>query len=143
VDFAGYKRSVSISYISHGVAYVLFSLMPSYALALVFIGLSRVGMAVTSVLNYSQLLHHIPDRFRGRVFSTLESLRWAVMILSMALAGICSIYYSPRAIGVVAGILGGMTAVVWTWADWSGRIPEPAEELVAVEEAEAPQEPGA
>jgi MFS family permease len=139
--FAGYKRSISISYIIHGVTYVAFSQMRNYGLALAFIGLSRVGMAVSSVLNYSQLLRHTPDRFRGRVFSTMESLRWAVMIGSMALAGICSQYYSPRTIGAVAGILSSFTAVLWAWANWSGRIPEPAGQAIASEEP-VPEEPG-
>jgi len=127
-NFAAYKRSISISYITHGALYVAFSLMRNYGLALGCICLSRVGMAVSSVLNYSQLLRHTPDRFRGRVFSTMESLRWAVMIVSMALAGIGSQYLSPRTIGVIAGILSSFTAVAWAWADGTGRIPEPAEE---------------
>jgi len=139
--FAGYKRAISISYIAHGAAYVAFSQMRNYGLALGCICLSRVGMAVSSVLNYSQLLRHTPDRFRGRVFSTMESLRWAVMIISMAAAGICSQYFSPRAIGATAGILSSLTAVAWAWADGSGRIPEPAEQA-AGEEAEVTAEPG-
>jgi MFS family permease len=141
-SFAGYKRSISISYIIHGITYVAFSQMRNYGLALAFICLSRVGMAVSSVLNYSQLLRHTPDRFRGRVFSTMESLRWAVMIGSMALAGICSQYFSPRAIGAVAGILSSFTAAFWAWADWSGRIREPVVQAVA-SEAPTPEEPGA
>jgi MFS family permease len=140
--FAGYKRSISISYIIHGATYVAFSQIRNYGLALGFICLSRVGMAVSSVLNYSQLLRHTKDRYRGRVFSTMESLRWAVMIVSMALAGISSQYFSPRAIGAVAGILSSFTAVFWAWADWSGRIPEPADEFVAAQEAEAPGQTG-
>ena len=56
--FAGYKRTISISYIIHGITYVAFSQMRNYALALGCICLSRVGMAVSSVLNYSQLLRH-------------------------------------------------------------------------------------
>ena len=44
--------------------------------------LSRVGMAVTSVLNNSQLLRHTAPRYRGRVFATMEALRNAVMIVS-------------------------------------------------------------
>jgi MFS family permease len=141
-SFAGYKRSISISYIIHGITYVAFSQMRNYGLALAFICLSRVGMAVSSVLNYSQLLRHTPDRFRGRVFSTMESLRWGVMIGSMALAGICSQYFSPRAIGAVAGILSSFTAAFWAWADWSGRIREPVVQAVA-SEAPTPEEPGA
>jgi hypothetical protein len=125
ITFRGYKRSIPIAYLSHGAAYVLFSLAEQYWLALVLVMLSRVGMAVSSVLNFSQLLRHTADEYRGRVFSTLESLRWGTMIASMALAGIASEFYSPRAIGVVAGILSSMTAVYWTWADRRGRLVEP------------------
>ncbi len=124
-SFGGYKRAVTASYILHGAAYMLFSQVESWAAALGWMMMSRVGMAVTSVLNNSQLLRHTPDEFRGRVFSTLESLRWAVMILSMAAAGIASQYYSPRTIGLVAGAFGGATALIWAWMDGTGRLPEP------------------
>ena len=125
-DFAGYKRAVTISYVVHGVTYMLFSQVESYTAALVCMMFSRVGMAVTSVLNNSQLLRHTPDQFRGRVFSTLESLRWSVMIVSMAAAGIASQFASPRTIGLVAGAFGSLTAVAWAWMDWSGRLPDPS-----------------
>jgi predicted MFS family arabinose efflux permease len=127
VDFNGYKHSVSISYLVHGGAYVLFSVATEYWAALLFMLLSRVGMAVTSVLNYGQLLRHTPDEFRGRVFATMETVRFPVMVVSMALAGLASEYWSPRAIGVVAGMLGALTAVCWAWANWRGHLREPAE----------------
>jgi MFS family permease len=123
--FAAYKRAVTVSYILHGAAYMLFSQVESFAAALGWMMLSRVGMAVTSVLNNVQLLRHTPDEFRGRVFSTMESLRWSVMIVSMAAAGIASQYVSPRTIGLVAGALGAATALAWGWMDASGRLPEP------------------
>jgi MFS family permease len=124
-SFAGYKRAVTISYLVHGATYMLFSQVESYSAALVCMMFSRIGMSVTSVLNNAQLLRHTPDRFRGRVFSTMESLRWSVMIVSMAAAGIASQYTSPRTIGLIAGALGSLTAAVWAWLDWSGRLPEP------------------
>ena len=126
ISFAWYKRAVTISYVVHGATYMLFSQVASYPEALILMMFSRVGMAVTSVLNNSQLLRHTPDQFRGRVFSTLESLRWSVMIVSMAAAGIASQFAAPRTIGLVAGALGSLTAVAWGWMDWSGRLPEPA-----------------
>jgi hypothetical protein len=43
----------------------------------------------------------------------------------MAAAGIASQYASPRAIGLIAGALGSLTAVAWACLDWSGRLPEP------------------
>jgi MFS family permease len=124
-SFAGYKRAVTISYLVHGATYMLFSQVESYSAALVCMMFSRIGMSVTSVLNNAQLLRHTPDRFRGRVFSTMESLRWSVMIVSMAAAGIASQYASPRTIGLIAGAFGSLTAVAWAWLNWSGRLPEP------------------
>lgn len=125
LDFSGYKRAVALSYLVHGAAYVVFSRSTWYPAALFWILLSRVGMAVTSVLNNYQLLRTTPDRYLGRVFATLESLRWFTMMFSMAAAGLASEYFSPRAIGVVAGLLGCITAVVWALADVTGRLPEP------------------
>jgi MFS family permease len=136
-----YKRVVAVSYLVHGAAYVAFSLAETYAAALWWIAVSRVGMAVCSVLNYSQLLRHTEDAFRGRVFATLEAARWAAMMLSMAAAGLASEYYSPRAIGVMAGALGCLTALVWAGADWRGKLPEPPECQPAAEQAELPSAP--
>jgi MFS family permease len=129
-DFAGRKRAVTISYLAHGAAYMLFSQVESFAAALASMMLSRVGMAVTTVLNNSELLRHTPDQYRGRVFATMESLRWSVMIVSMAAAGIASQYTSPRTIGLVAGAFGLVTAIAWAWFDGSGRLPEPGVEDV-------------
>jgi MFS family permease len=125
VGFRGYKRTISIAYVLHGAAYVAFSQMTAYWAALLFMMLSRVGMAVCSVLNNAQLLRHTADEYRGRVFATLESLRWGVMMISMAAAGIASQYVDPRTLGAVAGVLSSLTAVWWGWANWRGRLPEP------------------
>ncbi len=129
VTFGGYKRAVTISYILHGCTYMLFSQVESYAAALVCMMLSRVGMAVTTVLNNFQLLRHTPDHFRGRVFATMESLRWCVMIISMAATGIASQFVGPRVIGLIAGAFGTLTALAWAWCDSTGRLPEPSEKV--------------
>jgi hypothetical protein len=129
VTFAGYKRTVTISYVLHGTTYMLFSQVESYAAALLCMMLSRVGMATTSVLNNFQLLCHTPDQYRGRVFATMESLRWCVMIVSMAAAGIASQFVSARFIGLIAGAFGTLTAVAWAWCDSTGRLPEPSQKV--------------
>jgi hypothetical protein len=46
----------------------------------------------------------------------------------MAAAGIASQYTGPRTVGLVAGALGSLTAIIWAWWDWSGRLPEPKPE---------------
>jgi MFS family permease len=142
LSFAQYKRTIAIVYLLHGGAYVLFSQMPTLAWACVFIALSRGAVAVSSVMNFSQLLRHVEDRYRGRVFATMESITWSVMMLSMMAAGAASISYSPRVIGMWSGIISSTTAIFWTWANWSGRLPEPPmQPVTAFEEAEVKAEP--
>jgi MFS family permease len=126
LSFAGYKRAIAISYVLHGSTYVLFSQMTSFGWALVFIAASRAAVAVSSVLNTSTLLEHVPDEYRGRVFATIESMTWSTMMFSMLGAGIASRHVSPRTIAAAAGLLSSTTAIFWTWANLSGRLPEPA-----------------
>ena len=136
LSFTGYKRTIPIVYLIHGGAYVLFSQMPTIAWACVFIALSRAAVAISSVLNFSQLLRHVEDRYRGRVFATLESLTWSMMMISMMGAGTASIRYSPRTIGAVAGTISSTTALFWWWADWRGKLPEPPTQVIAPGEDE-------
>lgn len=125
LSFEGYKLTVFIDYIVHGAAYVLFSQMREFQLALLFMFISRVGMAVNSVLNYSYLLRTVPNQFRGRVFSTLETMTWTMMMISMMVAGIASTHYDARPIAAIAGLLSSTTAIFWGWANWTGRLPKP------------------
>jgi MFS family permease len=136
ISFRDYKRIISICYVVHGGSYILFSQARQFRWALVFIALSRAGVGVSSVLNMSQLLRIVPDGFRGRVFSTMESIQWSVMMLSMAAAGVASQYYDPRTIGAVAGALSSSTALFWAWAHLTGRLPAPKLEGIEPEEIE-------
>ena len=135
-DFRAYKRAITVSYIIHGGAYIVFSQMTNYGLALLFIALSRAAVAVSSVLNMSQLLRNVPDEYRGRVFATIESLVWAVMMVSMSAAGVASLALSPRTIGAWSGVLSSTTALAWGFLNLSGRLPEPARAGVEPEEVE-------
>lgn len=141
LGFTGYKRAISICYVIHGGSYVLFSLAAAFPWALVFIALSRAAVAVSSVLNFGQLLRHVSHEFRGRVFSTIETWNWMTMMVSMALAGLASTHVDPRPIGVVSGILSSTTAFFWGWANYTGRLPEPALSGVAPEEIEVHGDP--
>jgi hypothetical protein len=141
LSFANYKLVIFIDYIIHGGAYVLFSREQRYQLALVFILVSRAAIAVNSVLNYSYLLRAVSDQYRGRVFSTIETLTWSMMMLSMMGAGIASTHYSPRTIGVVAGLLSSTTAIFWGLAEWTGRLPLPESLGVDMSEVEIHGDP--
>ena len=126
LQFPDYKKLISVVYVIHGAAYVIFSQMENYAAALGFIALSRASVAISSVLNSSQLLRHTANEYRGRVLATTETLSWATQMLSMAGAGLASQSYSPRTIGAVAGILSGSTGIWWLWLNLAGKLPEPA-----------------
>jgi MFS family permease len=141
LSFRGYKLTISICYIMHGSSYIIFSQMRNFYWALVFIGLSRAAVAVSSVLNVNQVLTHVADEFRGRVFATMESMIWSTMMISMMLAGIASQHYDPRVIGALAGLLSSTTAIFWGWANWTGRLPEPAKQGVDPDDVEVHGEP--
>ena len=141
LSFTNYKRAIVACYIVHGGSYVIFSQMREFSLALVFIALSRAAVGLSSVLNMSQLLRHVADSYRGRVFSTIESATWSMMMVSMMLAGIASQHWDPRTIGAIAGALSSTTAIFWGWAHLTGRLPEPAREGVEPEEVEVHGEP--
>jgi MFS family permease len=141
LSFKDYKLAVFVDYVIHGGAYVLFSQMKRFELALPFIFVSRAAMSVNSVLNYSYILKTVSDQYRGRVFATIETLTWTMMMLSMMGAGIASTHYSPRTIGTVAGLLSSSTAIFWGWANWSGRLPLPEACGVDVREVEIHGDP--
>jgi len=141
LSFSGFKHTILICMLLHGGFYVLFSQMRQFAYALAAILLSRLVIAICSVLNFSRLLHTVPDAFRGRVFATVETLVWLTMMISMMLAGIGSQYYSPRAIGAIAGVCSASTALFWGWAHFAGLLPEPAAQGVEPEEVEIHGEP--
>lgn len=140
ISFETYKRTILLAFVVHGGSYVVFSQMRQFWAALFFLGLSRAAVAVSSVLNFSQLLRHVSDEYRGRVFATMETLTWSVMMLSMMGAGIASQRWSPRTIGVASGILSSMTALYWGWANWKGHLPETDPLLAEEEEREAEEE---
>jgi len=54
---------------------------------------------------------------------------------------VASVSYSPRLIAAIAGALSSTTAFFWAWANFTGRLPEPAVEGVAREEVEVHGEP--
>jgi len=141
IRFESYKRVISACYVVHGASYVLFSQAPTFAGALVFIALSRAAVAVSSVLNTGQLLRHVSNDFRGRVFSTIETWTWATMMVSMAIAGLLSDHVSPRTIGLWAGVLSSTTAIFWGWGNLSGKLPEPTLAGVEPEEVEVHGDP--
>jgi len=145
LSFAACKRTIAVSYLFHGGCYVVFSLMTSYGWALFFLSMSRAAVAFSAVINMTLLLRHVSDEYRGRVFATLETLVWAVMMFSMTGAGLASDRIDTRWIGVASGALSSCTAFYWIWANATNRLPEPTlpPHAIAVEDLEVHGEPAA
>ena len=93
--------------------------------------------------NSSQLLRHVAHDYRGRVFSTIETWTWMTMMVSMSVAGWASDHASPRVIGAVAALFSTSTAFWWGWANFAGKLPEPALDGVDPAEIEVHGEPAA
>lgn len=125
LDFNNYKRAIAICYVFHGGFYVLMALTPHIGLALLFIAISRMATAISSVMNTVQLLKNVDQAYRGRVFSSIETVQWTIMLMSMAAAGWATEFYTARQIAVVAGILSTSTAAVWAYLNVTGRLPQP------------------
>jgi MFS family permease len=143
LTFDKYKTSVTYLLFVHGAAYVLYALMPTLAAAAALIALSRLAMGANNVLHRTMLLTHVPDEFRGRVFSTIEALMQVTMMLSMTAASVATTYFTVRQIGVAAGCLSTSTAFFWVWTTLVRRLPEPPAEPPpqAEEEYESPVRP--
>lgn len=125
LSFNSYKTAVSVCFLIHGFAYILFSQMPTIWGSIVFITLSRVAMGVMNVLNRTMLLTHVPDALRGRVFTTVDTMLNVTMIFSLSAAGVASEFLSIRTVGAIAGALSASTTIFWAWANAAGKLPEP------------------
>ncbi len=123
--FDEYKRIVAIAYLLHGALYVAFAFEQYFGFALVYIGLSRAAGATSSVFNYSKVLHYADDRYRGRVFATMETMTWTTMMISLFVAGVATESVDPRWIAAIAGCLSGSTGLIWAWANWAGKLTLP------------------
>jgi MFS family permease len=124
-NYAQYKTAVSVCFLIHGLAYILFSQMPTIWGSVVFIAISRVAMGMNNVLNRTMLLTHVPDALRGRVFTAVDTMLNVTMILSLSAAGVASEFLSIRTVGAIAGALSASTTIFWFWADAAGKLPEP------------------
>jgi MFS family permease len=134
LNFRGYKHAISVGYFIHGIAYVLYAIMPTIWLASLCIGLSRMAMGSNNVLNRTMLLTHVPDRFRGRIFSLSDMMLNATMMISVALASVATDRLPIRTIGVIAGCLSASTSLFWLGADVAGKLTEPPPEPGAEDE---------
>jgi len=119
-SFSLTKWVLGISMVLTGLCYSIFSFSQHLWTGFVWLALSRVAMGINNVIATTLLMNLVPTDFRGRTFSTRETVVILTMVLSMLLAGVGQHYAGPRTIGFIAGILTLSTGVVWLVANWMG-----------------------
>jgi MFS family permease len=132
MTFVVTKWVIGICMALTGVFYSIFSFTHLLSTGFFWIAVSRVTMGITHIIATTLLMNIVPSEFRGRTFSTKDSLVIFTMVLSMLLAGVGEHYVGIRAIALIAGILTFLTGAVWLIANWAGVYQE------TVVEAELP-----
>jgi MFS family permease len=119
-SFSFTKWVLGVSMVMTGLCYCIFSLSHYLWSGVAWMALSRVAMGINNVIATTLLMNLVPANFRGRTFSTRETLVISTMVLSMLLAGVGQHYAGPRTIGVVAGMFTLGTGGLWLVANWRG-----------------------
>lgn len=119
-SFAVTKWVIGISMVLTGVFYSIFSFTNSLWTGVFWIVLSRVVMGINHIIGTTLLMNIVPSHFRGRTFSTKETVVIFTMVVSMLLAGVGQHYAGPHTIALVAGLLTFLTGVIWLAANLAG-----------------------
>jgi MFS family permease len=119
-SFSFTKWILGFSIILTGGFYCIFSFAPGLGMGLIWMALSRVAMGVNQIIGITLLMRVVPEKLRGRTFSTREAVVIFAMVLSMLLAGVGQQYVGARTIGLMSGLLTLTTGLIWIAANLFG-----------------------
>jgi MFS family permease len=125
---------LALSMVSYGVAYLAASVIPWFWLLLVVVAFAHISGGGNWVMSSYALQLVVPDRLRGRVFSTDQMIASIAISISVLLAGVLVDVLDPRATLAVCGGLTLCYGLVW-YTVTRRVVREPATEPVAVEPA--------
>jgi MFS family permease len=126
-SFAVTKWVIGFSMVLTGIFYSIFSFTQQMWTGFLWIMLSRVVMGINHIIGTTLLMNIVPSQFRGRTFSTKETVVIFTMVVSMLLAGVGQHYTGPQTIALIAGILTLLTGVIWLIANLAGVYKEVTE----------------
>ena len=119
-------RFIGWSLLAHGLLFAAGAIMPTLALMSIWVAASRLVLGMEFGVQETLMMRVLPDRYRGRVFTTDRSLELATMALSTVAAGWLLGVFSPRALMVTAGLLSASPGLVWLVALGLRRFSVPA-----------------
>ena len=126
ISFRSYKRVISVCYVVHGGAYVVFSQMRNYCgRAVLHRSVARGGGGQLG----AELLAVAASCRRRISRARLRDHRDPGLVDHDAVddgrGHRVADHVSRERSASVAGILSSTTAIFWGWANWTGRLPEP------------------
>lgn len=122
--------------IAHGIFFALAGLMPTLWLAALMFFLSRFIIALEFALQETLMMRALPDRLRGRVFTTDRAAEIAVMSASTFVAGWALHAITPRSLTIISGLLAASPGIMWLALFALGKLRLPPSPEEAREEAE-------
>lgn len=112
--------------IIHGVLFALAGLMPELWLAATMIFLSRIVIGVEFAVHETLIMRLLPDRLRGRVFTTDRAAEVGVVSVAGLVWGLLLTGpLTPRSLTVWSGLLMGIPGVVWLLLFAAGKLTMP------------------
>ena len=126
--------------IAHGIFFALAGLMPTLWLAALMLFLSRFIIALEFALQETLMMRALPDRLRGRVFTTDRAAEISIMSASTFVAGWALHAITPRGLTIIAGLLSASPGIMWLSLFALGRLRLPPAPAEAQEEAEEAKE---
>ncbi|HEU5207403.1 MAG TPA: MFS transporter [Gaiellaceae bacterium] len=101
----GLRRTYVSSLVLMGVGWGAAALTGSIWLAVAFVIGGSAGNGSVIVCNRLLVQRGAPDQYRGRALATIMSSNYAVLGLAMAVAGVLTDQFGPRAVWIGAGVV--------------------------------------
>jgi MFS family permease len=112
--------------IIHGVLFSLAGVMPDLWLAALMLFVSRAVIGVEFAVQETLIMRMLPDRLRGRIFTTDRAAEVAVMsIFGLFWGWTLTGWLTPRSLAVISGILSASPGIVWLMLFAAGALKMP------------------
>ncbi len=99
--------------ILHGILFAVAGFMPSLWLVALFVILSRVLIGAEYAIQETIFQRSLPDRIRGRISTLDRGAEITMFSISAYLAGISLTMLSAQTVTMIAGLLAGVSGIVW------------------------------
>lgn len=122
-------RFIGWTLLLQGLCFAAAGVMPGLVPFAGTILVSRAILAIEFGVQETMMMRVLPDKLRGRVFTTDRALELTTMSISMLVAGSILTRIGAREMVVVSGLLAASPGVIWLLAMWRGRLEVPQEAL--------------